>query len=96
MGSELRGRSHDLRAAACIALALMITVVGVLFLILNSIVVDDPGPSSGYPRQYLAVWPAGLVLLGVGVSGLQGSALVAFMRCVRDGGAPVVSRDGST
>lgn len=96
MVSELKRRSHDRLAVVCIALALSITLVGVTLLVLNSVVVDDPGPSSGYPRQYLATWPAGLVLLGAGVSGLQGFALVAFVRCARGGGGPVVRRGGST
>jgi hypothetical protein len=57
-------------AAICVA-------TGTVLLVLNSVVVYDPGPFSGEPREWLAVWPAGLVLLGTGSAGMITAAFTA-------------------
>ncbi|WP_148272798.1 hypothetical protein [Microbacterium testaceum] len=56
------------------------TIAGVILLTVNSVVIDDPGPGSALPRAYLATWPAGLVLLGVGMLGVVAACLVESMR----------------
>lgn len=75
MASESRLGAALTRRLPALLSGLMISV-GSALLLLNRVIVNDPGPSSGELRDYLAVWPAGMVLLGVGSAGLLVVALI--------------------